>query len=61
MLRTDFSPRDSLMMESRYFPAYVASGVRLNVLVGCFCTVTAACTKDQLPGTKNYLGTLSFI
>lgn len=49
------------MMETRYLPVYVVSRVRLNDLVGCLCTVTAACAKDHLPGTKDYLGNLSFI
>lgn len=43
------------MMESRYLPVYIVSGVRLNVLVGFLCTVTAGCAKD----TKDYLGGVS--
>lgn len=46
------------MMENRYVPVYVVSEIRL--LVGCLCTVTAACAKDHLPRTKDYLESLSF-
>lgn len=49
------------MMGSRYLSTYVVSEIRLNVFVSCICTVTAACTKDHVPGTKDYLRSLSFV